>query len=63
MKSTFVDEYEFLTQKIKELHELTVDTCEMCGGSYRENLDGATGYFILDGVRFKMTIEKAEGGK
>ena len=63
MKDNFVNECEFLKQKVEELHELTVDTCEMCGDSYSENLNGATNYFMIDGKRFKMTIEKVEGGK
>jgi hypothetical protein len=58
MKIEFVKEQEVLCRKAEELHELTVSTCEMCGGTYEENLDGAINYFNLNGKRFKMTIEK-----
>lgn len=57
MKIEFAKEQEVLCRKAEELHELTVSTCEMCGGTYEENLDGAINYFNLNGKRFKMTIE------
>ena len=41
-----------------EIHELTTTTCDMCGGSYAENLDGAISYFVLDGKRFKLAITR-----
>ena len=58
MKTTFIKEQEVLCQKAEELHKLTTSTCEMCGGTYEENLDGATNYFNLNGKCFKMTVEK-----
>ena len=58
MKNEFINEREILLQKVEELHDLTVATCEMCGDSYEENLNGAINYFILNDKRFKMTIEK-----
>ena len=58
MKDEFVKNCEFLKSKVEELHDLTVDTCEMCGGSYVENLGGATNYFTLGDAHFKMTIER-----
>jgi hypothetical protein len=58
MKNEFLAEREIIMQKAEELHELTTNTCKMCGGSYEENLNGAINYFILNNKRFKMTIEK-----
>ena len=58
MKTKFIKEQEILRQKVEELHELIVSTCEMYEGTYEENLDGATNYFNLNGKCFKMTIEK-----
>ena len=58
MKDEFVNYNNLLMEKAGELHNLTVDTCEMCGGAYVENLDGAINYFSIDGKRFKMTITK-----
>ena len=60
MKDEFVKNCKFLKQRVKELHDLTVATCEMCGGSYSENLNGATNYFMIDGELFKMTVEKCK---
>lgn len=60
MKDEFVKNCELLKQKAEELHDLTITTCEMCGGSYSENLNGATNYFMIDGERFKMTVEKCK---
>lgn len=57
MKIEFAKEQEVLCRKAKELHKLTVSTCEMCGGTYEENLDGVINYFNLNGKHFKMTIE------
>lgn len=47
-----------LYKQMDAIDELTKDTCEMCGGTYEENLDGAQSYFVLNGVRFKVTIQK-----
>ena len=47
-----------LIEQITSIHELTKDTCEICGGSYEENLDGAQAYFILNGVRFALTVSR-----
>ena len=56
MNNTFTDEFNILNAQINELHDLTVTTCDMCGGSYAENLDGAVGYFAIGGKRFKITV-------
>lgn len=58
MKNEFISNLKILKQQAVELHNLTVATCEMCEGSYEENLNGATAYFSLNGERFKITIEK-----
>lgn len=58
MNNKFVNEYEIIKQQVEEIHRLTANTCELCEGSYLENLDGATSYFILDNNRFRITIEK-----
>lgn len=58
MKNEFISNLEILKHQAAELHRLTVATCEMCGGSYEENLDGAESYFNLNGERFKMIIKK-----
>lgn len=58
MKNEFVNNCEILRRQASELHYLTVSTCEMCGGSYEENLNGAMAYFSINGERFKITIEK-----
>jgi len=58
MKNEFLNEQKILKQKVEELHDLTITTCEMCGGTYEENLNGASNYFNLNGERFKITIEK-----
>lgn len=47
---------EILMKQIETIDELTIDTCEMCGGTYSENLDGVESYFTLDGVKFKLSI-------
>lgn len=57
MKDEFVN-LTILKQQAEELHELTISTCEMCGGTYEENLNGAITFFKLNGERFKITIEK-----
>lgn len=59
MQKTYEKNREILKQKAEELHDLTVTTCKMCGDSYENNLIGATNFFILNGHRFKMTIDKA----
>ena len=58
MKNTSITNCEVLKQQAIELDDLTRATCEMCGGSYNENLNGATSYFNLNNERFKITIEK-----
>jgi hypothetical protein len=58
MKDEFVNYNNLLREKVDELHSLTADTCEMCGGTYVENLNGAINYFSIDGKRFKMTVTK-----
>lgn len=58
MKNEFMNNLEILKQQAAELHDLTVDMCEMCEGTYEENLDGAESYFNLNGERFKMIIKK-----
>ena len=45
-----------LIKQIESIDELTKDTCEMCGGTYAENLDGVESYFRLNGVKFKISI-------
>lgn len=57
MKIDYTKEQEVLCRNAVELHELTVSTCEMCGGTYEKALDGAVSYFNLNGKRFKMSIE------
>ena len=47
-----------LIKQIEKLHDLTVSTCEMCGGTYEENIDGGTAYFLLNGKHFKILIER-----
>ena len=54
----YEDNKNILIKQAEELHDLTVTTCEMCGGSYEENLDTATTYFLVNGKRFKMTIKR-----
>ena len=49
---------EVLLNKVEELHDLAVDACELCGGSYEENLGDSESVFVLNGVRFRMTIKK-----
>ena len=56
MNDTFDNNYQLLKQQLDKLHNLTVDTCEMCGGTYIEHLDGAVCYFTIDDKRFKMRI-------
>jgi hypothetical protein len=58
MKNKFTNEQKILMQSVKELHNLTVDTCGMWGSSYEENLDGAVTYCTLNGEHFKITVEK-----
>ena len=58
MKNNSTINCEVLKQQAVELDNLTNTTCEMCGGSYNENLNGATSYFTLNNEHFKMTIEK-----
>lgn len=58
MKTDFTNEREIILQKAEELHDLAVAACEICGGTYEENLDGAINYFNFNGKRFKMIIEK-----
>jgi hypothetical protein len=59
MKNEFANNLEVLKQQAIELHSLTVATCEMCGGSYEKNLNGAIVYFDLNDTHFKLTIVKA----
>jgi hypothetical protein len=56
MHDTFDNNYQLLKSQLDKLHNLTVETCEICGGTYVEHLDGATCYFTIDGKRFKMRI-------
>ena len=58
MNNTFIDELNILNAQINELHDLTITTCDMCGGSYAENLNGAVSYFTVDDKRFKITVEQ-----
>ena len=58
MSDTFFNEFDTLYKQAVEIHELTTTTCDMCGGSYAENLDGAISYFVLDGKRFKLAITR-----
>ena len=58
MTDTFTNEFDLLRRQITEIHEVTTTTCEMCGDSYAENLDGATSYFTLNGERFKLTVSR-----
>lgn len=55
----YEDNKKVLIKQAEELHDLTTTTCELCGGEYEENLNTATSYFMLNGKRFKMTIERA----
>lgn len=58
MKDNFVNNCEILKEQAAELHALIMYTCEMCGGTYEENLNGAEAYFSLNGKHFKMLIKK-----
>ena len=58
MKNTSIANCEVLKQQVVKIDDLTKATCEMCGGSYNENLNGATSYFNLNNEHFKITIEK-----
>lgn len=58
MNNNFTDKLKTLDNQVAEIHNLTIDTCKMCGGTYEENLDGATAYFNINGEHFKITIEK-----
>lgn len=58
MKNNSTINYEVLKEQAAELHALTMSTCEMCGGTYEENLDGAEAYFSLNGEHFKMLVKK-----
>lgn len=49
---------DILLRQAEELYELTKTTCEMCGGTFVQNLDGAQAYFVVDGRRFVMKIER-----
>jgi hypothetical protein len=52
------DAFDVLNKQAAAIHELVTDTCTLCGGSYIDNLDGAITYFMLDGVRFRLTVNK-----
>jgi hypothetical protein len=58
MNNNFSDEFFTLSAQATDIHNLTVDTCNMCGGSYAENLNGTVSYFSLDGKQFKLTINE-----
>ena len=47
-----------LIEQVKAIHELTIDACDMCGGTYEENLDGAEAYFTLGDTRFVISITR-----
>lgn len=58
MNNTFSDEFYTLNAQVADIHNLTVTTCNMCGGSYAENLNGTVSYFSLGGKQFKLTINQ-----
>lgn len=49
---------DILLRQAEELYELTKSTCEMCGGTFTQNLDGAEAHFVVNGKRFVMKIER-----
>lgn len=58
MENKFINDQEVLIRAVKELHEFTLNACELLGGSYEENLNGAINYFTFNDTHFKMIIEK-----
>lgn len=51
-------EKDILIKQAEALYDLTKDTCEMSGGTFVENLDGAKAYFKLEDKCFVMSIER-----
>jgi hypothetical protein len=58
MKDKFLNEQETLKYQVDKIHDLVIDACDICGGSYEDNLNGAASYFTLNKEHFKITIEK-----
>ena len=46
-----------LRKQVEEIISLTDTTCDMCGGTFEENLDGAIAYFAVGRKRYKMEIK------
>ena len=46
-----------LRKQVEEIISLTDDTCDMCGGTFEENLNGAIAYFTVGKKRYKMEIK------
>lgn len=51
------NEEKELREKIDELIKLVNESCELTGGSFLDNLDGATNYSRINGERVKISIE------
>lgn len=54
-KNKYEKELDKLTAVVKDIHELSIETCRLYNDAYEDALNGAIGYFTLNGKRFKLT--------